>query len=243
MRCFCALMVCLAALALGACGLNPSGTGTGTTLRVANLMPGTTAVTVTCQRYGVHVRRALRDVHQLSGHQRRQLPVRHPARRQPDAGLHDDECARQRVRLHVHRLRSDHVPGRSAARRHTARARADGQLRIPPRQRFPDRGPDRRLPDGAGRRSFHRLARRVRPQLQQLQQFRQRPARQLPAPDHAQRNEGGDLRLACSRRRRTAAARRWSPTPAAARASSMSRSSPTATLRSCCPTASRGSRR
>ncbi len=39
--------VCLAAVALGGCGLNPSGTGTGTTLRVANLMPGTTAVTVT----------------------------------------------------------------------------------------------------------------------------------------------------------------------------------------------------
>ena len=47
MRCLrFALMVCLVALALGACGLNPSGTGTGTTLRVANLMPGTTAVTV-----------------------------------------------------------------------------------------------------------------------------------------------------------------------------------------------------
>ncbi len=46
MRCFRALLVCLAALALGACGLNPSGSGTGTTLRVANLMPGTTAVTV-----------------------------------------------------------------------------------------------------------------------------------------------------------------------------------------------------
>jgi hypothetical protein len=46
MRCFRALLACLAALALGACGLNPSGNGTGTTLRVANLMPGTTAVTV-----------------------------------------------------------------------------------------------------------------------------------------------------------------------------------------------------
>lgn len=42
-----AAIVCLAALALGGCGLNPSGNGTGTTLRVANLMPGTTAVTVT----------------------------------------------------------------------------------------------------------------------------------------------------------------------------------------------------
>ncbi len=42
-----AVTVCLAALALGGCGLNPSGKGTGTTLRVANLMPGTTAVTAT----------------------------------------------------------------------------------------------------------------------------------------------------------------------------------------------------
>src|SRR4029450_4219302 len=32
--------VCLAALALAGCGLNPSGKGTGTTLRVANLIPG-----------------------------------------------------------------------------------------------------------------------------------------------------------------------------------------------------------
>jgi trimeric autotransporter adhesin len=38
---------CLAAVALGGCGLNPSGTGTGTTMRVVNLMPGTTPVTVT----------------------------------------------------------------------------------------------------------------------------------------------------------------------------------------------------
>ena len=38
----------LAAFALAGCnGLNPSGKGTGTTLRVANLVPGTTAVTVT----------------------------------------------------------------------------------------------------------------------------------------------------------------------------------------------------
>jgi len=34
-----AVIACLAALALAGCGLNPSGTGTGTTLRVANLMP------------------------------------------------------------------------------------------------------------------------------------------------------------------------------------------------------------
>ena len=37
----------LAALALAGCGLNPSGNGTGTTLRIANLIPGTTSVTVT----------------------------------------------------------------------------------------------------------------------------------------------------------------------------------------------------
>lgn len=42
-----AAMAGLLALALGGCGLNPSGSGTGTTVRVANLMPGTTAVTVT----------------------------------------------------------------------------------------------------------------------------------------------------------------------------------------------------
>ncbi len=41
-----AVTACLVALALGGCGLNPSGSGTGTTVRVANLMPGTTAVTV-----------------------------------------------------------------------------------------------------------------------------------------------------------------------------------------------------
>ncbi len=45
-RAFVAL-VCLAASALAGCGLNPSGNGTGTTLRVANLIPGATAVTVT----------------------------------------------------------------------------------------------------------------------------------------------------------------------------------------------------
>jgi len=39
--------VCLAALALVGCGLNPSGTGTGTTMRVANLIPGSTSVSVT----------------------------------------------------------------------------------------------------------------------------------------------------------------------------------------------------
>src|SRR4030095_3383436 len=39
--------VCLAALALAGCGLNPSGKGTGTTLRVANLIPGSTSVSVT----------------------------------------------------------------------------------------------------------------------------------------------------------------------------------------------------
>jgi hypothetical protein len=38
---------CLAALALAGCGLNPSGKGTGTTLRVANLIPGSTSVSVT----------------------------------------------------------------------------------------------------------------------------------------------------------------------------------------------------
>jgi Domain of unknown function (DUF4397) len=41
-----AVTACLVALALGGCGLNPSGSGTGTTVRVANLMYGTTAVTV-----------------------------------------------------------------------------------------------------------------------------------------------------------------------------------------------------
>ena len=39
--------VCLAAWALAGCGLNPSGKGTGTTLRVANLIPGSTSVSVT----------------------------------------------------------------------------------------------------------------------------------------------------------------------------------------------------
>ena len=38
---------CLAAFALAGCGLNPSGNGTGTTLRVANLLTGSTSVTVT----------------------------------------------------------------------------------------------------------------------------------------------------------------------------------------------------
>jgi Domain of unknown function (DUF4397) len=37
----------LAAFTLPGCGLNPSGNGTGTTLRVANLIPGTTSVSVT----------------------------------------------------------------------------------------------------------------------------------------------------------------------------------------------------
>ncbi|MEO8676707.1 MAG: DUF4397 domain-containing protein [Casimicrobiaceae bacterium] len=36
-----------AVFALAGCGLNPSGNGTGTTLRVANLIPGSTSVTVT----------------------------------------------------------------------------------------------------------------------------------------------------------------------------------------------------
>ena len=39
--------VCLAALALAGCGLNPSGKGTGTTLRAANFIPGSTSVSVT----------------------------------------------------------------------------------------------------------------------------------------------------------------------------------------------------
>ena len=39
--------LCLAAIALAGCGLNPSGTGTGTTLRIANLIPGATSVSVT----------------------------------------------------------------------------------------------------------------------------------------------------------------------------------------------------
>jgi len=49
MRLFRAFVVlaCLAVLALAGCGLNPSGNGTGTTLRVANLIPGSTSVTVT----------------------------------------------------------------------------------------------------------------------------------------------------------------------------------------------------
>ena len=38
--------ISLAAFALAGCGLNPSGDGTGTTLRVANLIPGSTSVTV-----------------------------------------------------------------------------------------------------------------------------------------------------------------------------------------------------
>ena len=37
----------VAVFALAGCGLNPSGNGTGTTLRVANLIPGSTSVTVT----------------------------------------------------------------------------------------------------------------------------------------------------------------------------------------------------
>ena len=46
MRLLCALVVpaSLAVLVLEGCGLNPSGNGTGTTLRVANLIPGTTSV-------------------------------------------------------------------------------------------------------------------------------------------------------------------------------------------------------
>ncbi len=49
MRLFRAFVVlaCLAVFALAGCGLNPSGNGTGTTLRVANLIPGSTSVTVT----------------------------------------------------------------------------------------------------------------------------------------------------------------------------------------------------
>jgi hypothetical protein len=42
-----AASVCLAAAALAGCGLNPSGDGTGTTMRVVNLIPGSTSVTVT----------------------------------------------------------------------------------------------------------------------------------------------------------------------------------------------------
>lgn len=41
------VFVCLAGLALAGCGLNPSGKGTGTNLRVANLIPGSTSVSVT----------------------------------------------------------------------------------------------------------------------------------------------------------------------------------------------------
>jgi hypothetical protein len=41
-----AVIACLAAFALTGCGLNPSGNGTGTTLRVANLMPQPSSVTV-----------------------------------------------------------------------------------------------------------------------------------------------------------------------------------------------------
>ena len=41
-----AVIAWLTALALAGCGLNPSGSGTGTTMRVANLMPQTSAVTV-----------------------------------------------------------------------------------------------------------------------------------------------------------------------------------------------------
>jgi hypothetical protein len=49
MRQFRALVVpcCLAALALVGCGLNPSGKGTGTTLRVANFITNSTSVSVT----------------------------------------------------------------------------------------------------------------------------------------------------------------------------------------------------
>jgi len=49
MRQFRAFVVpfCLAALALAGCGLNPSGKGTGTTLRVANLITNSTSVSVT----------------------------------------------------------------------------------------------------------------------------------------------------------------------------------------------------
>ena len=39
--------MCLAVLALAGCGLNPSGKGTGTTFRAANLIPGSTSVSVT----------------------------------------------------------------------------------------------------------------------------------------------------------------------------------------------------
>jgi len=41
-----AVIAWLAVLALAGCGLNPSGSGTGTFMRVANLMPQTSAVTV-----------------------------------------------------------------------------------------------------------------------------------------------------------------------------------------------------
>ena len=41
-----AVLVCLAALTLAGCGLNPSGKGTGTTLRVANFITGSTSVSV-----------------------------------------------------------------------------------------------------------------------------------------------------------------------------------------------------
>jgi hypothetical protein len=41
------VLACLAVFALAGCGLNPSGNGTGTSLRVANLIPGSKSVTVT----------------------------------------------------------------------------------------------------------------------------------------------------------------------------------------------------
>jgi hypothetical protein len=42
-----AVLLCLAALTLAGCGLNPSGNGTGTTLRVANFITNSTSVSVT----------------------------------------------------------------------------------------------------------------------------------------------------------------------------------------------------
>ncbi len=225
-------IVCLAALALGGCGLNPSGNGTGTTLRVANLMPGTTAVTVSV---GDTAFMTAAPFETFTGYQditagNYRFNILLGANPAP-VFTSDESLANVSAYTFIAYGPTTTFPERSAPHGHTVGARALGQLRIPARQRFADRGPDRCLPDGAGRRSFAPPRPSCPASLQQLQQFRQRSARQLRAPDHAQRNEGSDLRFRASgsaERRRTDGgrlhARQW-------RASSMSRSSPTAARR------------
>ena len=91
------------------------------------------------RRHDLHDGGAFRKLHRIRRDHGRQLHVQRETRRQRDAGLYGDRVGRQRLGLHVHRLRAVDAPRRDAAHRHAAGPHPVGQLRISPRQRLADR--------------------------------------------------------------------------------------------------------